>query len=181
MPVIPKAFTYLEMRRPKDNVMKFWAMRFEPTTKGAKMALHVWWGRIATRGQDKVFDFYVTEGECLADARARAESKLREGYTPVTVCDWVPDFIRLADREPKVDRSFMSWKGDQDPLDARDYFPPVERKPDTPPSVLRKRSLIEEVADSVRTKRGVDLAKTRDRTVITIVAIATDRVIDFEE
>lgn len=214
MPVIPKGWTYLEKRNPAANESKFWACRFEPTTKRNVPALHIWWGRIGTKGQDRVFDLYATDEECIQDTRKRAEAKLREGYVPKTgALDWWPEFMKLADREPTLmAQGFGSeekkplageWNGDGED------WPIRNGRPVRPPDGRRRLPLerFSEVMDEARLRvaeqdraraaeavrplllarapervRGFDLAgRERDRTVVTIVSIANERVIDFED
>lgn len=151
---IPTKWQHFERRDPDRNISKFWAFRFVPATRG--MGMRLAWGRISTKGQDKVLT-YPTDEACLAEARRRTEEKLREGYRPVRSTDWRPPYFSEEDREPTtpfvgalakaVDRAFVDgdgWKIENgrsvrprsrrdtipertpDPLDSRDYFPPRE-------------------------------------------------------
>lgn len=200
MPLVPQDITYLEKRNPEANESKFWAIRFEPTTKGAKMALHVWWGRIGTKGQDKVFDDYVTDNECCQDARKRAEMKLREGYVPITgSLAWWPEFMKLADRAPQAP-GYQGTSADGWPIvNGIERRPPVRGKYARNPDIVEMQARRTRAFQEVRAARvrefkasratelplavecGIDMGRARDRTVVTVVQISNDRVIDFED
>jgi predicted DNA-binding WGR domain protein len=104
----------------------------------------------------------------LVEALARSEDAAMMRSRPLQPSDWNGEDWPVRNGRPVRPRS----RGESrtlDPLEARDYFPTPARSGDR-------------LATAPRTTRGFDLAgRERDRTVVTLVTITSERVIDFED
>jgi predicted DNA-binding WGR domain protein len=170
MPLIPPGVRYFECVDFAANTDKFWAIQFVPVPYAtAGVALRIMWGRRFTDGQEK----FVTKASTdlvIAEAERRLEKKLGEGYVQVPNIPWDHRMVRGARRAPSPPEARSGEDGW--PLsDGREVRPSDGRR-----AVLRGPMPI---VDTER--RTPDLARGRSRTVATVVRIANDRTIDFED
>lgn len=70
----PANCPFIIMQKTTQNGGKFWSGKIQPKY------LSVWWGKIGTTGQGKMFN-HSTMTDTLLDLRKRALGKLREGYS----------------------------------------------------------------------------------------------------
>jgi predicted DNA-binding WGR domain protein len=63
---------------PKRNMARFYVVMLQPTLFG-EMAVVRQWGRIGTRGREKI-DYFGGDAEAISAATTLAERKRRRGY-----------------------------------------------------------------------------------------------------
>ncbi|MBB4653298.1 putative DNA-binding WGR domain protein [Aminobacter niigataensis] len=78
MPDMPSTSLVLYRRDPERNMARFYAMTIEPTLFG-DVSLVRHWGRIGTRGRQKV-DLFAESTAAEAALVALRNTKLRRGY-----------------------------------------------------------------------------------------------------
>jgi predicted DNA-binding WGR domain protein len=75
-------YLYIERRQPTENMARFYALSIEPSLFG-RTSLVRRWGRIGTRGQEKIH-LFEDEGEALSLFLDIARTKRNRGYRPRT-------------------------------------------------------------------------------------------------
>jgi predicted DNA-binding WGR domain protein len=182
----PFGVRYFEKRNEATNEFKFWALRFvtpDAPNNVKSVSLKLWWGRIGTTGQSKVFNFPYAQA-CMADAEQRLTKKLAEGYTQCDDIDPSSPVFEVAQgatlRVPSMDRKLDAKIGGRVNADGWPIIGGRETRPDRAKWESEARRRAPEYArtpDKIESSPSVIRKRERQ----TVVVISTERVIDFED